>query len=236
VGWFARDAELLERVGRVLLDESAEPAEPARLLVAMDAMRQADAAVYAAILPWIGRAKSFFDETQEIEVAGEAIGDWVDTFRQLSASEAWACHGEWISTVGPKLAPDVAQRFAFGKGVDAATVRARNQRRELIRAHMTQTMTPGTILCLPTAATPAPLREADEATFDRVRQRTLPLTCIAGLAGLPQVSLPAGFAEEAPVGISFVAPAGEDAMLLNFVRLLTSPAPTETPADAQPQA
>lgn len=236
VGWFARDAELLERVGRVLLDESVEPPEPGRFLVARDAMRFADAEVHTAILPWIGRAKSFFDETHEVDVAGDTIADWVDTFRFLSAAEAWACHGEWLSAVQPKLAPDVAARFNFGKSVDAATVADRKNRRTAIRAHMDRLMTPGTILCLPTAATPAPLRDADEAAFERVRQRTLPLTCIAGLAGLPQISLPAGFAEEAPVGISFVAPAGEDAMLLNFVRILTSPTQTEAPADAAPQA
>ena len=48
------------------------------------------------------------------------------------------------------------------------------------------------------------------------------LTCPAGLAGLPQINVPAGFAGDAPVGVSFVAARGSDAMLLNFVRLLTS--------------
>jgi amidase len=76
------------------------------------------------------------------------------------------------------------------------------------------------------------LRDADDATFDRVRQRTLMLTCIAGLAGLPQISLPAGFADEAPVGISFLAPRGQDAMLLNFVKLLTTPQASEPDANA----
>ncbi|MBI1243684.1 MAG: amidase [Alphaproteobacteria bacterium] len=235
VGWFARDAELLERVGRAMLDESTELAEPARLLVAVDALHFTDAEVHQAMLPWIGRARSFFDETHDVEVAGPAIADWVDTFRYLSAAEAWACHGEWLSSVTAKLAPDVASRFDFGRRVDAATVAERKQKRDAVRAHMSALMTPGTILCLPTAATPAPLLDADEATLDRVRQRTLPLTCIAGLAGLPQITLPAGFADEAPVGISFVGPVGEDAMLLNFVRILTTPAPTEPPADAAPQ-
>jgi Asp-tRNA(Asn)/Glu-tRNA(Gln) amidotransferase A subunit family amidase len=41
---------------------------------------------------------------------------------------------------------------------------------------------------------------------------------------LPQISVPAGFAGDAPVGISFIGARGSDAMLLNFVRILTSPA------------
>jgi amidase len=153
----------------------------------------------------------------------------------LSGAEAWACHGEWIEQVEPRLAPDVAARFKFGKSVDAATVAAHQTRRAAIRARMDALLTPGAILCMPTAATPAPLRDADETTFDRVRQRTLMLTCIAGLAGLPQISLPAGFADDAPVGISFLAARGQDAMLLNFVKLLTIPPAAEPDEDAKSQ-
>ncbi len=236
VGWFARDAELLERVGRALLDESAEPAEPSRLIVAADLMRLVDGEVHQALLPWVGRARSFFDETNDADIAGDAIADWAETYRLLSAAEAWSCHGEWLTAVTPKLAPDIAARFDFARRIDAPTVRARSDAREGVRARIAALMTPGTVLCLPTAPTPPPAREADEQTFERVRLRTLPLTCIAGLAGLPQITLPAGFADEAPVGISFMAPAGEDAMLLNFVRILTSPVATEPTADAPPQA
>jgi amidase len=199
-------------------------------------MRLADGDVYAALLPWIGRAKSFFDLSYDLEIAGAGLADWVETFRMLSAAEAWACHGQWISDVKPRLAQDVAARFDFGRTVTKDAVVEHAARRETIRKRMAELMTEGTILCIPTAATPAPLRDADDATFDRVRQRTLPLTCIAGLAGLPQISLPAGFAQDAPVGVSFIAPPGEDAMLLNFVRVLTSINEAEPEADAQPQA
>ena len=233
VGWFARDADLLERVGRVLLDDPMPAPEPNRLLVAMDAMRLIDQDVYAALLPWIGRAKSFFENSFDIDVAGPAFASWSETFRMLSAAEAWDEHGQWIEQVQPRLAPDVLARFLFGKSVDAAAVALHKPRRADMRAHMDKLMAPGTILCLPTAATPAPLREADDATFDRVRQRTLLLTCIAGLAGLPQISLPAGFASDAPVGVSFLAPRGQDAMLLNFVKLLTTPQASEPDAHAQ---
>ena len=235
VGWFARDADLLERVGRALLDESKPPEEPARLLVATDAMRLADGDVYTALLPWIGRAKSFFDLSYDIEIAGAGLANWVETFRMLSASEAWAAHGEWISEVKPRLAPDVAARFDFGRTVTRDAIAEHSEKREIVRKRMAELLTEGTILCIPTASTAAPLRDADEATFDRVRQRTLPLTCIAGLAGLPQISLPAGFSQDAPVGVSFIAPPGEDAMLLNFVRILTSPKETESEPDAQPE-
>jgi amidase len=66
------------------------------------------------------------------------------------------------------------------------------------------------------AASPAPLRDADPAQVDAVRLRTLAITCIAGPAGLPQVSLPLATPDGVPLGISLLGPAGSD---LSLIRL-----------------
>lgn len=224
VGWFAREAELLERVGRVLLDESAPAPEPNRLLIASDAQRLCDPDVTQAVLPWIGRARSFFEYVYDVEVGGAALADWSACYRVLSGREAWAAHGEWIETVKPKFGADVAARFAYAKTVTAEDFAKALPMRQAAIKRLDELLLPGTILCLPTAPVPPPLRDADDATFERVRARTFQFTCIAGLCGLPQISVPAGFADDAPVGISFVGARGSDAMLLNFVRILTSPA------------
>ena len=50
--------------------------------------------------------------------------------------------------------------------------------------------------------------------MDQFRARALAMSCIAGLAGLPQVTLPAAEVEGCPVGLSLIARRGEDAMLL----------------------
>ena len=42
------------------------------------------------------------------------------------------------------------------------------------------------------------------------------LTCIAGLGGLPQVSIPVGTVEGCPVGLSFIGWAGGDEALLDL--------------------
>jgi amidase len=43
------------------------------------------------------------------------------------------------------------------------------------------------------------------------------ITCIASLAGLPQVSLPLARLPAGPVGLSLIAPLGRDALLLDLV-------------------
>jgi amidase len=44
--------------------------------------------------------------------------------------------------------------------------------------------------------------------------RTQAITCIAGIAGLPQVSLPWPHADGAPLGVSLLGPAGSDRALI----------------------
>jgi amidase len=48
------------------------------------------------------------------------------------------------------------------------------------------------------------------------RVRTMRLTCIAGLAGLPQVSIPARTLTGCPVGLAFIGWRGGDEQLLDL--------------------
>jgi amidase len=50
--------------------------------------------------------------------------------------------------------------------------------------------------------------------LESFRVRVMRLTCIAGLGGLPQVTLPIGSVAGSPVGLSFIGGAGSDETLL----------------------
>ncbi|HLA19972.1 MAG TPA: hypothetical protein VJZ74_00805, partial [Pseudolabrys sp.] len=53
------------------------------------------------------------------------------------------------------------------------------------------------------------------------RVRTMRLTCTAGIAGLPQMNIPAGTLNGCPVGLSFIAWAGGDEALLDLACVLS---------------
>ncbi len=56
-----------------------------------------------------------------------------------------------------------------------------------------------------------------------MRTRIMRLTCIAGLGGLPQVTIPIGMVSGCPVGLSFIGWPGADESLLDLaVRLSPS--------------
>ena len=95
-------------------------------------------------------------------------------------------------------------------------------------------MTPDTLLVLPSAPDIAPLTSSDAASLRDHRSRVLSLTCIAGLTGLPQVSLPLAQVQGCPLGVSLIAPQEADRALLTFAAKFAPP-PAIGEAAAWPQ-
>ena len=73
-----------------------------------------------------------------------------------------------------------------------------------------------TVLALPSAPAVALLRNSSPKLLDDLRARALPILCIAGLARLPQVSLPLAQLDGCPLGLSLIAARGNDILLLEL--------------------
>ena len=69
---------------------------------------------------------------------------------------------------------------------------------------------------MPTAPCVAPELDAESASLESFRANTMALTCIAGLAGLPQISMPVLTVEDCPVGVSLVGAQNSDEELLKL--------------------
>ena len=78
------------------------------------------------------------------------------------------------------------------------------------------------VICLPTSPVPAPLRNRSVIEAQDVRTTIVRLTCIAGLTGCPQISLPLGEYDGAPVGLSLIGSRGSDMMLIDFAQQIAS--------------
>jgi amidase len=78
------------------------------------------------------------------------------------------------------------------------------------------------VLALPSAPGIAPLRDSPLKVIDELRNRALPMLSIAGLARLPQVSLPLVTYDGCPLGLSLIAARGNDTLLLALARKLVT--------------
>lgn len=218
VGWFAGKASVLERVGRVLLADSSERSRPRRLLLADDAFAMADASVRSALQPAVDGLADMIGATVHVTLSGKGLEEWMLAFRILQGREIWTSHGDWIRRVGPSFGPGVKERFEWVATIDAGSIARAEPVREEVSARLDGLLAEGEVLCLPTAPTIAPLKDTPPQELGSVRDRIMALTCIAGLACLPQVSLPVGAIEGCPVGLSLMARRASDVTLLEVAR------------------
>ena len=224
-GWFARDADVLEKVGRALLADDSQPEPPRRLLRATDAFAMVDKAVAGALERAIEKAAALVDTVEDVTVAPEGLEAWFDTFRVLQAASIWANHGSWIRETRPEFGPGVGERFEWAEALDDGAVAAAKPRHAAIRKRIDELLGPGDLLCLPTSPRVAPLKNTPVDDIEvRYRHQAMHLLCIAGLGGLPQLSLPMAELEGLPLGLSLNGPRGADLRLLGLARRLMSEA------------
>ena len=88
--------------------------------------------------------------------------------------------------------------------------------REDVARRMDALLGEDAVLCLPTAPGIAPKLATPAAELEVFRARAFALLSIAGLARLPQLSLPLGTMEGCPLGLSLIAPRGRDRGLLDW--------------------
>ncbi len=214
VGWFARSGGVMARVFAVLAHAQMPAAQAARWLLLQDAAALCDAPVQQA-----------FDALAErwgtqagcagLPAGTLPLAEWAQAHRTLQAAEIWQQHADWMRLHGDSLAADIRQRFEMASQISPAMVTAAQPVRVAAAARLAMLLADSpTVLVLPTAPTAAPGLAATPPVLDGIRARSQALLCLAGLAGLPQVSLPWIETEGGPVGLSLIGPRGADAMVL----------------------
>lgn len=218
VGFFTRDAETFAAVGRWLLqDETAT--RPRRLLVARDAFACADPEVAEALAPAVDGLRARFAETDEITLAEDGLDTWRLHQRRLQQHEYWNNFAEWIDRTNPRFSFEVARGLATGAAITEDEVAPSRFVRARVRERLEGLLRDDTVICLPTVPILPPMRDATVSTMAEAGRRILTLTCIAGLTGLPQASLPLAKATEGtPVGLSLMAWRNGDVALVDCAR------------------
>ena len=206
VGWLARDAARLAAVGDVLLPQSA--ATGLRELVTVAGLTQiADPEVGDVVGKFAADAGA---RSEDWDLS--ALPDWLAGFQTLQAWEAWRERGAWLAGHLDTVAADVRGRFEAAALIDDA--RAEAARRVVAAARdQIRDLVGDRVLVLPSASSVAPLIGQD---LTAVRTATMSLTCLAGLGGLPAVSIPRRTASGLPSGVCLLAAAGRDRELLQL--------------------
>lgn len=214
-GYFADEPDIFARIAPVFLGEDAESFSLTRLLKAEDAFAQVlSEKETKALAPAEGKVVEALGDPTHATVAPRGLDEWYWAFRHQQALEAWAAHGAWIEAHDPDMTPGVRERFEYGRGISAADRQAAIDRRAEERERVESLLEADGVLMLPTVPSIAPKRDLSGDALQAYRERALSILCIAGLAGLPQVSMPLASMSGCPLGLSLIGPRGSDRALV----------------------
>lgn len=217
VGWMARDAEMLRRVGEALIGAAGEDGgEFRRLIVADDAWAIAEENCRQPMVGSLAVLERMMD-SRRVTLAPKGLDGWAATFRTLQGFEIWSAHGEWIAERKPRFGPGIAERFVWASTLKREDYDRALPVRQRIRGELAALLGDDGLLVIPTAPRAAPRIGLADAEIERTRTKVMQLSCIAGLGGLPQVTMPFRGRDGFPVGLSFIAGPRRDLRLLRWV-------------------
>jgi amidase len=219
VGFLAPDAKLFRKVGQAALQGAKSDVKIERLILAENFFRHAEASMDQALWDAIDMlAGDAVPKPEHMEIAGEEeVAAWRDAFRVIQGFEIQSTLLPFIRSHNVELGPGIKERFEMAAGITLAEAEAARALRAEIADRLLALASPGTLIVLPTTPTLPPERDIpDGASFSEFRAQTLGFTSLAGHAGRPQVSVPAGVAAGCPVGLSFIGWPGADETLLDL--------------------
>lgn len=216
LGWFARDPEILLRVGETLLNKTRTSKSNPSYFFLKEAFDLLPAAVVKqakeAIALRLGNP-----QISTVSIGNHDLQDWAETFRILQGAEIWKEHGGWAKEHFNEMGPGIKERFEAASLITEEQRKAALLKQIEVISTLDELLAENTYLILPTVIDIAPRLNSTANELDSFRKNSFKLLCIAGLCGLPQVSLPLLTIQDAPFGVSVLAKQNMDMPLLSEI-------------------
>ncbi|MBQ5265206.1 amidase [Klebsiella pneumoniae] len=218
VGWFTREGALLTQITDVLL-----PALP-------DAASSRHKTPLLFAEAFATRAAKEPDDEQALRdytlrhgpvdslnvFAGQA-DRWLACYQHLQDSAIQEALGDWLQQTHPRFAPDIAARFARLNNLDPSQTAGYLTQQQQWQHELT-TLLANHWLIMPTTPRALLPVKSDNTTVQTFYQQALTLNAVAGLAGLPQVTIPLENGADRPLAISVIGAQGSDRQLIAWAR------------------
>ncbi len=214
--WVAREFDIFRRVGDVLLPQASSPTPPARLVLIADGFEASDPAVAGARAPALQLLNRRVGAAPRLTVFPRGLEELRLAYAVIYGYEAWQVHGDWITHHRPQFSDSIAARFRYSSTVTADQAATASLVRARVKARMSELLEPGVVAVMPSAPCTALPLSATLEQAEHTRQRIFRMTSIAGLAGLPQMSVPVARVGGRPAGLSLLAAPGSDRMLIEL--------------------
>lgn len=219
VGWMSEKIETLSKIANVLLPIDHSSNHFQTIYLAEDAWQLIEDNTTKTVLQ--KQLSSLIQDhftVKTITLADESLAAWSKSFRLLQGREIWQTHGEWITKEDPIFGTDIADRFQWASTIkEDDTWQQAKQLRRSIQQKLDNLLNKNGLLVIPTTPGSAPEIGRSLVDVENTRTRTMQLSCIAGLSGLPQLTIPITTEDGKAVGLSIIAGRNQDLALLQWL-------------------
>ena len=226
IGPMARSLDLLERVARLISDfGEGDNNGPDTIAAGMTLADLGGVECSADVLAVFEKAKAALGMLQEVTLSLPLSRVRFAGF--IKTSRAMAAH---FAGVDPALlSPSLQKLLCYGPKRSIEDWNEDQQVLTIIADEIRGLVTRNGFLILPTAPQPA-FPHSDPAPANQAD-----FTCIANIAGLPAISIPAGWsADGLPIAVQLIGQVGHEAGLFDLARALDKVLNAYRPPDAQP--
>jgi amidase/aspartyl-tRNA(Asn)/glutamyl-tRNA(Gln) amidotransferase subunit A len=220
IGWLTSSAEILERVGNVLLPNQHQH-QIDTILIYEPLFDLIDKELQPLLINILEKIKPLFKHVDEFKLTEHNfLSELADSFRVLQGRAIARQHQAWINKIQPVFSDAITDRFNMAFALtayeEAEALKVQSAWQEVINNNLK----PNNTLFLPTTPTTAPKIGADT---HHLRMKVLTLSAIAGLSRCPQIHLPlCPTSTNAPYGFSLLGQRNNDKSLLALSTTLTA--------------
>ncbi|XP_058732419.1 translocon at the outer membrane of chloroplasts 64 [Vicia villosa] len=246
VGWFAKDPDILRRVGHILLQAPfVMQRNPRQIIIADDCFqhlnvpldRTSQVVIKATeklfgkqVLKHINLEDYISSKVPSLKACSIQKSNGVlkssslkllaNIMQFLQRHEFDHTHNEWMSIVKPDLHPAVSAQLHEKYEVSEVEIENSKSVRSELRVAVNSLLKDEGVLVIPTVADPPPKLGGKEILSQDYQSRALSLLSIASISGCCQVTIPLGFYDKNPVSVSLIARHGGDRFLLDTLKTM----------------
>ncbi|XP_059453421.1 translocon at the outer membrane of chloroplasts 64 isoform X4 [Corylus avellana] len=246
IGWFAKDPNILRRVGHVLLQlPYAIQRSPRQIIIADDCFQllkipvdRVAQVVIKSTEKLFGRQvlkhenvedylrskapslKALHSKKSNGELKTFSTRLLANVMQSLQRHEFKHNHGEWISLAKPVLDPAISAQIYETLDTEDTDIEKYKAIRDEMRTAISSLLKDDGILVIPTIADPPPKLGGKEILSEEYQSRACNLLSVASVSGCCQVTIPLGFHNKCPLSVSFIARHGGDRFLLDTVQTM----------------
>ena len=217
LGWLTKKPELLSKVGKILLRNYKKESDKINKVFLLDNLfKLSTEEISLNIKIWSKKLENDFD----LDITSLSTIDFQRTIMDFQIIQGWEAKNgivKFIKKNNLKLRKNIQERINFADSITESEYKKANKNRYEFKQRINSILEDGCVAIFPTTPMPALNKGKINQELSIFRKKIHNFTCVSGLTGRPQISLPINLKHPQPFGVSILGGLNKDEQLISMV-------------------